>query len=251
MIVDSHVHIGRSDKITLSLSLAQLKNSMEEYRIFQSVVIPNISSTDSCIERNKIMLKELADMKEDDRDYFIPYAWIDINHEGYLNHLKAIRNSIYGVKFHPSVSQVEVNDDKMAPLLNYCEDEELPMLVHCGRHPISHIRNVLEVSKKHRKMTFIAAHLGGNAFDLIEEAIDLCKHGNMKNVFLDTSTGRHPELLRKMIKTIGDERIIFGTDLPYTNMELNMKYIELCELSPREYRNIMSYNFMKRILKKL
>ena len=84
MIVDSHVHVGRSDKITISITFSQLKKIMNDYGIFQSVVMPNISSSDSCIERNNIMLKDLGDMKQDDRDYFIPYAWIDINHEGYL-----------------------------------------------------------------------------------------------------------------------------------------------------------------------
>jgi len=71
----------------------------------------------------------------------------------------------------------------------------------------------------------------------------------MDNIFLDTSTGRHPDLLRKAIEAIGDERIVFGTDLPYTNMDLNMKYIELCELSPKEYRNIMWYNILKNVLR--
>lgn len=251
MIIDSHVHIGRSDKVSISLSFSQLKNIMDQYKIFQAVVVPNISSVDSCIDRNNIMLKDLADMRPEERDYFIPYAWIDLNHDGHMEHLKTIQGKIHGVKFHPSISQVPIDDERMKPLISFCGEHQLPILVHCGRHPISHIKHVLGAADAHKNTILIAAHLGGNAYDLIEEAIELCKHHNMKNVFFDTSTGRHPELLRRMIKAIGDERIIFGTDLPYTDMDLNMKYIELCNLNAKEYRNIMGYNFYKRVLRRI
>jgi predicted TIM-barrel fold metal-dependent hydrolase len=190
-------------------------------------------------------------MRQEEKDHFIPYAWINIREDGYIKHLKEIQDQICGIKFHPSISQVVLIDEKMEELLTFCEGHELPMLVHCGRNPISHVKYVLETSGKYENIIFIAAHLGGNAFDLIEDAIERCKHHSMSNVFLDTSTGRHPDLLRKAIKAIGDERILFGTDLPYTNMELNMKYIELCDLTHKEFRNIMGYNFMKRILKRL
>lgn len=248
MIIDSHVHIGRSDKISISLTFFQLKKIMNEYNIFQTVVMPNISSVDSCIERNNIMLKDISDMKQDDKDYFIPYAWVDINHNGYIEHLEDIKDKIYGVKYHPSISQIAINDERATPLLSFCKENKLPILLHCGRHPISHIKHILEAANKFNSVKFIAAHMGGNAYDIIEDAIELCKNHSMSNVFIDTSTGRHPNLLREAIKVIGDERIIFGTDLPYTNMELNMKYIELSELTEKEYRNIMGYNILKRIL---
>lgn len=251
MIIDSHVHIGRSDKISQSLSFAQLKQTMDHYQMFQAAVMPNISSVDSCIDRNNQMLKELSDMKEDDRDYFIPIAWIDAKEKNYVEHLKSIRDDIFGIKFHPSVTQASVNDKLLEKLLKFCDNENLPILVHCGRHPISHIKYVLDASKKFKDVNFIAAHMGGNAYDIIEDALNLCKKSSGDNVFLDTSTGRHPELLKKAIKIIGDDRILFGTDLPYTNMELNFKYIEISELNSREYRNIMGYNYLKRILKKL
>jgi len=251
MIIDSHVHIGRSDKISLSLSFAQLRQTMDQYRMFQAAVMPNISSVDSCIDRNNHLLKELADMKDDDRDFFIPIAWIDVKEKDYISHLKKIKDDIKGIKFHPSVTQASISDSKLEKLLKFCDDEGLPILVHCGRHPISHIKYVLEAAGKFKDVNFIAAHMGGNAYDIIEEALALCKKNNADNVFLDTSTGRHPDLLRKAIKIVGDDRILFGTDLPYTNMELNMKYIELSELSSREYRNIMGYNYLKRILKRI
>ena len=248
MIIDSHVHVGRSDKISITLTFTQLKKTMNEYNIFQSVVMPNISGEDSCIERNNIMLKEISDMRPDDKDYYIPYAWIDLNQDGYIEHLESIKDKIHGVKYHPSVSQIAISDERAAPLLDFCKENNLPILLHCGRHPISHIKHILETANKYKKVKFITAHMGGNAYDLIEDAIELCKSHSMSNVFVDTSTGRHPNLLRKAIEVIGDERLIFGTDMPYTNMDLNMKYIELSKLSDKEYRNIMGYNVMKRVL---
>lgn len=249
MIVDTHAHVGRSISISRALSFSELKAIMDKYKISKAVVFPNFANVDSCIEKNNAMLKDLSNMKPYDRDYFIPFAWIDISHEGYIEHLKSIKEKIYGIKFHPSISQVSLADKKMDTLLKYCDENEMTMLAHCGRNPISHMKHLLEVADKYKNMTFIAAHLGGNAYDLIEDALERCKNRSMDNIFLDTSTGRHPDLLRKAIEAIGDERIVFGTDLPYTNMDLNMKYIELCELSPKEYRNIMWYNILKNVLR--
>ena len=115
MIIDSHVHVGRSDKISVSLTFFQLKKIMHKYGIFQSVVMPNISSEDSCIERNNIMLKDISDMKQDDKDYFIPYAGVDINHNGYIEHLEDIMDKIHGVKYHPSISQIAIDDERAIP----------------------------------------------------------------------------------------------------------------------------------------
>jgi hypothetical protein len=121
---------------------------------------------------------------------------------------------ISGLKYHPSVSQLEMN--RAGSILDMAEDRDLPIIVHCGRNEKSRIEHVIDAYKK-RSITVIAAHLGGVSPPLVSRALEMLEQhsSDFDNFYLDTSSIDSTRLLVRAINTVGAKRIIFGTDIPF------------------------------------
>lgn len=126
---------------------------------------------------------------------------------------------VSGIKYHPSVSQLEV--DQAKDVLDLCEDTGLPLLVHCGRNIKSRIEYVVEAYKK-RSIKIIAAHLGGVSPPLVSRALEMLEQGpcDFDNFYLDTSSIDVARLIARAINVMGSDRIIFGTDIPFHEFEV-------------------------------
>jgi predicted TIM-barrel fold metal-dependent hydrolase len=120
---------------------------------------------------------------------------------------------VAGIKYHPSVSQLEIH--KAKDVLDLVEDTGLPLVVHCGRNIKSRIEFCIEAYKK-RNITIIAAHLGGVSPPLVSRALEMLEDTNdFDNFYLDTASIDVARLIARAINVIGSERILFGTDIPF------------------------------------
>lgn len=125
---------------------------------------------------------------------------------------------VAGIKYHPSVSQLEV--DKATAVLDLVEESGLPMIVHCGRNAKSRIEYCIEAYKK-RNITLIAAHLGGVSPPLISRALELLEGmSDLDNFYLDTSSIDVARLIARAINVMGSDHIMFGTDIPFHEFEV-------------------------------
>lgn len=246
-IIDNHVHIGAWPRWDLSLTLADLGKIMEKYHYTAAVVIPPLNDGDDPVRSNLALQRQVQGR---DDLYFFP--WIHIPERGrdgevLLEYLRANIREIDGVKFHASISQMGIKDKRLAPILDYVDREGLPLLYHCGRHPISSAEPIKDIAPTYPNIKFVVAHLGGNAYDIVVDTMMMFNSGLPGNVYLDTSTARHPTLLRRAIDVYGEDRILFGTDLPFTEMNMNWACLEFAGVLDNE--KILGGN-LRRILRR-
>lgn len=243
-MIDCHVHIGKSEKSERWFSFETFSELMERFKIDSAVVMPNISSVTSIFDTNNIFLEEFNTVKE--RDTFYPFLLIDPFDKRVLNQ---VGNFISGLKLHPSISRVRAMDRSLWCYYELASERNLPILVHCGRDRISNISFVIEAAKNFPNLSFIAAHLGGNASDIIEEAFGQLQKRSQENVYLDTSNGKSPWLVEEAVKIVGSERVLFGSDEPFADFRICKMCIEFADLSEEVKESIFNRNIIK-LLKK-
>lgn len=167
-----------------------------------------------------------------------------------------------GVKIHPVYQGVDLDDPRYLRILERAGELNLIVVTHCGidiGYPEAENCLPAVVSRAVRRVgpvKLVAAHMGG--WKRWEEALELLAD---TSVYLDTSfsTGfikplddgyYAPEELRlldeaafvRMVRCFGAERILFGTDSPWSGQKESVDWIRALPLSPSEKDAILGEN---------
>jgi uncharacterized protein len=244
-IIDAHVHIGVTEKMERSFTLEEYHRLMNTVGISSAVVMPNVSNEISESLLNDRLLTEYSQLfKEGRRGSFFPFILLSLNDmETYDQTLDPL---VCGLKIHPSISRVPVGEE-WEPFFYIADERGLPVIVHCGRDPMSHVSHLLKAAKAYPNVNFIGAHLGGNASELIDEAIILVRDAKLANVYLDTSAVKLPFLIEKAIRELGANKIIFGSDEPYSDLRLSKYCFDLLNISD-EQRELVAHKNIEYLL---
>lgn len=164
---------------------------------------------------------------------------------------KIVELGLHGVKLHPDYQGFLVEEKRLDPLYEEIERRGLPVIFHAGYDCMSpdlihcSVQGALEMISRHPHMKMIFAHMGGNY--RWEEVYDSLA-GVDGEVYFDTaftSRGLSDELMEKIIKKHGADRIIFGSDCPWdSSLEIKNKILRL-KLSDDEKENILGGNALK------
>lgn len=129
-----------------------------------------------------------------------------------------------GVKLHNDYQGVFIFDEICKPIYRRCEELGLPIVFHMGRDPISpevHRAmpyDLLELHENFPKLKIIGAHMGGvYAWESVYHYI-----AGVKNIWLDTAFTANlidRKLFEEIVKKHGTDRILYGSDLPWSNPE--------------------------------
>ncbi len=168
--------------------------------------------------------------KEEYKGKFISFGTVHPLAEDAVDELERIKSlGLKGVKLHNDYQGVFIFDEVCKPIYRYCEELGLPIVFHMGRDPISpevHRAmpyDLLELHENFPKLKIIGAHMGGvYAWESVLHYV-----AGVKNIWLDTAftAGMIDEkLFSEIVKKHGVDRILFASDLPWSNPlnEMNM-----------------------------
>lgn len=151
-----------------------------------------------------------------------------------------------GVKLHPDIQNVKLDDPRMLKMYELCEGR-LPMLIHTGdcRYDNSNPNRLMPILDKYPNLTVIGAHFGG--WSIWEEATR--KLYGYKNFLVDCSSSLYaitPETAKELILAYGIERVLFGTDYPLWTPESEIERFMQIDLTD-EQRDDILYNNAARL----
>ena len=278
MIIDFHTHIfpdkissfvidklSRTSK-TISFSdgtLNGLINSMQNYEINFSVILPVATHTEQVEKINN----SAADINEKFFERGIIYfASMHPDFENYRAELFRIKNlGFKGIKIHPVYQNKNLDDKKFLNIFDRAAELDLIVVTHAGldigfpgvvKCSPKMSRNVIE---KIGNFKFVLAHMGGwkNWDEVLTTLAD-------KKIFLDTSFSTekiHPrkdftwneEDLNLMdekkfcdfVKVFGAEKILFGTDSPWTSPKESIDFIKKLPIANGDKQKILGLNAKK------
>lgn len=141
------------------------------------------------------------------------YVYINPNHDNHMNVLeKGLRNGMEGVKLWVAT---KCDDSKVDGIARKCIEKNVPLLAHAFHKAIGQLEhestaeNIRNLAIRFPVLNIIMAHFGGNLYHGLRCIADL------KNVYSDFSgtmigTGD----IEYAVDIIGEDRILFGTDMP-------------------------------------
>ena len=157
-----------------------------------------------------------------------------------------------GLKFHAEYQDFIVDDPHMLKIYDYALSKGLIILHHAGFDPAfsppfkAPPKAFRVLSDTLKGGVIIAAHLGGsNDWDNVE------KYLVGSNIYFDTSMGfdfySHEQFLR-IVKNHGVEKILFGSDSPWSDAESEIAHIRALPLEKSELDMILGNNAKKILL---
>ncbi len=147
-----------------------------------------------------------------------------------------------GVKMHPDIQKIELDDPRMHKIYALCEGR-LPILLHTGdnRYDYSNTNRLIPILEQYPRLTVIGAHFGG--WSIWEDATAaLCK---FPNLLVDCSSSLYaisPERARELILAYGTDRVLFGTDYPLWAPEEELARFMAVDLSEQQREDILYNN---------
>lgn len=156
-----------------------------------------------------------------------------------------------GIKLHPEYQQFTVDDPEMLKIYDYAIEKGFILLFHAGFDPAfpppfhSNPKMFAKIRKELQGGVIIAAHLGGQQqWDQVEKYI--CGTG----IYIDTSMGMNyypQEQFLRIVKSHGADKILFGSDSPWSKADEEIKKLKAMPLTQEE-KDLILFKNAKRLL---
>lgn len=276
MIIDIHSHTfpeaiaGKAlEKLSktsdlryyLDGTLNDIKKSIRAAGIDYTVLLPVATSPKQHESINKTAI---AINEETENTGILSFGGIHPANEGYkeiINNLHA--NGVKGIKVHPVFQEVNFDDISYKRIISYATEKDMAVMVHAG-YDISYPGQdyatpdrILSVIEDVAPTRLILAHMGGwDCWDDVERLLV------GRDVFFDTSFSISSALNKegktscmakqlstrqfvRIIKNHGADKVMFGTDSPWTDQKEELLLIKNTGLSDDELTLILGENAKK------
>lgn len=267
MIIDVHTHIY-PDKIAAK-AVAKLEAcsgipaktngardgltaSMKESGVDYSLLLPVATSAKQVDTINEEAAHTNATAKETG---LLSFGGIHPETDNYKEVLRRVKESgLKGVKLHPDYQETFFHDIRYKRIVAEATELGLFLMVHAGEdiglpNPI-HCRpeHVIEVVEETQSDKIILAHMGGwRLWDEVREQLSGLP------VYFDTAFSEDfiqgvqgmltPERFVSLVRALGVERILFGTDSPWSGQKEAIAWLENTDLTRQEKEQIFHGNF--------
>lgn len=222
-----------------------LKNSMQQSGIDKSVIL-HIATKPS---QNKVINRWAAKIND---DKIISFGTIHPGYSRWRDEISFLSDAgIKGIKFHPDYQDFFIDEQRMYPIYEAIANAGMLILFHAGLYlgfpgPYKCMPDKLKkITKEFPGAKIIAAHMGGYSFwDDVEKLL----FG--ENIYFDTSycsMTMEKERLKSMILAHGYEKVLFGSDSPWTMQKQGVEKIRLLGLNDAQTDAVL-YNNSARLL---
>lgn len=272
MIIDFHTHTypekiaartvellaGRSGTVPHSDgTLEGLEENMQQRHVDMSVVLPVATSPKQYKRINEVAQVENEMFKD---THVWSFGGIHPENDNYKEILRDISDKgLKGIKLHPDYQGTFFNDIRYKRIISYATELGLIVVTHAGQDiglpDIVHCTPAMaeEVLDDVKPDKLVLAHMGG--WQMWQDVLDrLCG----RNVYLDTafSYGQiqykdgvdhrwklmDSDMFRAIINRHGADKILFGTDSPWSDQSESIADIDGLGLAEDEKRKIMGEN---------
>jgi len=187
----------------------------------------------------------------------IPFINLDplMNEQAVITEIKdkVDNQGAKGIKLHPGVQFFYPNDRRLWPIYQSAQEFGLPVISHAGTFatPVQYAqpKNFEEVLAAFPSLTLVMAHLGMGFF---EESKSLAK--TYPNLQFDccaiighneTRGGLSDEALTALIREIGVERVMFGSDFPWLDPASSLERLLKLDFSEQEKQLLLAENAIR------
>lgn len=233
-ITDAHMHVGDFPMFGVNLDESRLADYLAANDIDTAMVF----------HQDNAMVRRVI------RDIPAAYGlhWSNPKVPGTVDELRDYLDdpAFRGVKLHPLMDGFHPNDPLVWPIIELLIEHDLPALIHCG-HPIFSLPwSIEELIVQFPEAKIILGHMGHGNVIYIDASIGVARRH--PNVWLETSGMPMSVKILEAVRTIGSERVLYGSDGPWHEPKVEQLKVQLAGLEPHDLENVMHRSSQKLFL---
>jgi predicted TIM-barrel fold metal-dependent hydrolase len=249
MLIDADVHISPTPQGGNSITTGELLRRMDRAGVDKAVTWLQPPYVRSEIDAGNAYV--VRAMREHP-DRVLAFGWADPNlgvNRAIEAAQRALDQGCYGVKMNGAQNDFPIDDPHLAmPVIEVIAGAGSVLALHVGADAFdyTHPTRVASIAQAFPTLRILVVHMGGAAFhDLSRAAIAVAQqHANL--TLIGSAVRAIPILTA--IRTLGAERICFGSDTPFELMHVELaKYQALLsgEISAEEIEGVMGGNIAR------
>lgn len=239
MIVDAHVHIGKSARLQIDVNADFL------IEVANEIGIDKICCTDLTAlfydmhEGNRLLYEEMRRYP----DRIIGYATLHSTRFG-IEGLDELDRCVEvygmrGLKIY-STPEASIAEPAMIPILERCVRHGIPILSHTTPAECEYLMNAVPEAK------LMMAHSGGQPYAKGDWNRAIMAAQNHPNLYLETASSTiDAGFMETAVKALGAGRIIFGTDTPLLDPYVQYAKVAKSGISEEEKSQVMGGNILR------
>lgn len=249
MIVDADVHISPTPEGGNSITAEELVRRMDRAGVEKALVWLQPPYGREISVANRYVHESVRAFP----DRLLGFGWAD-PHLGLDAAREEIRRCVedygfYGVKLNGAQNNFMIDDpERSLPLIGAIAATGKVLAFHIGTdaYENTHPFRLAKIARRFPQTPILAVHMGGVGYhDLSAAAIEVA--AECPNITLIGSAVRAIRIL-KAIKTLGAERVCFGSDTPFGLMHVELAMYRALldgEVSPEAQRQILGGNILR------
>ncbi len=267
MIIDFHTHIFPNKIATKTIQMLSEKGgippfsdgtvngllvAMEKAETDVSVVLPVMTSP-SQFDSLNAFAANINETFANKQKKLISFAGIHPLCDDIDGKMKFIKSSGFlGIKLHPDYQGTFIDDDNYVRILECAKEYDLIVVTHSGAdcgfrgQPVRCTpERALKLIEKVPYNKLVLAHYGAN--EMFEDVLEnLCE----TDVYFDTAYILRfisEELFKKILKKHGEDKILFATDTPWSDVKTDVNILKSFMLD-KKVENKIFYENAQRLL---
>jgi len=230
LIIDAHTHLGEFPLFNVRLDVEGMIQIMNQHGIRKSLVfsLPNQLTLDA-VRRYPDRIAGMVWVNPHDGDRALALIEQAIGEWGFR-----------GIKLHPLIHAFLPDQPIVHPIMDQARKHRVPVLFHCGHPPWSlpwHFGNLAEV---YPDVPIILGHMGHGHIVYINGAIEVARRH--ENIILETSGMPMHSKIREAVTTVGEHRVIYGSDMPFGHPSFEIRKVEAAGLTEPQLALVLGEN---------
>lgn len=159
-----------------------------------------------------------------------------------------------GLKIHPVAQNFAPDDEGMWPVYEWLVQHDLPITAHTGMNvdgesKFGEPERWIPILEEFRDLKLILAHMGGGYWDQAVEIADKFPHVMFDTAitisYIDAPTTLDDDESADLIRSIGAERVMFGSDYPWIDPKKEIEHIKSLPITTEDKELILGENARK------
>jgi len=229
-VIDAHTHVGTFGSwAQVSCTAEQLLQEMDQFNVEQAILFaPDNDLVKQAVEKYPNRL--------------VGYVWPNPNQPFAVDLVKkAMREwGFKGIKLHPLLHAFLPTDNSVLPIMDVARNLRIPVAIHSGHAPFSLPWSIGELAEIYPDVRIVMLHMGHGHGVYIQAAIRTAK--KYDNIILETSGMPMHTKIREAVDTIGEQRVVYGSDIPFHHTSVEMQRVKMAGLTEHELRLVLYEN---------
>jgi predicted TIM-barrel fold metal-dependent hydrolase len=229
-VIDAHAHVGTFGSWAQVSSTAEsLLSEMDEFKIEKTILF----APDNQLVRETVN-------KYPKR--FVGYVWPNPYDPNAIPLVKQALGEwgFRGIKLHPLFNAFLPNDQIVYPIIEEAKKARVPVAIHSGHPPFSLPWSIGELAEVYPDARIVMLHMGHGHGIYIQAAINTAKRYD--NIILETSGMPMHTKIREAVRTVGERRVVYGSDIPFHHTSVELQRVNMAGLTEDELRLVVHDN---------